>query len=37
MLVVVDGKENATPFFLKEVNDVDDHYYALIAGDKKPV
>ena len=35
MLVVVDGKENATPFFLKEVNDVDDHYYALIAGDKK--
>ena len=35
MLVVVDGKENATPFFLKEVNDVDGHYYALIAGDKK--
>lgn len=35
MLVVVDGKENATPFFLKEVNDVDGHYYALIADDKK--
>ena len=35
-LMVVSGKENRAPFYLKEVNHADGtHYFALISDDKK--